>query len=183
MNIFYLIVLTSVGQQKSIPAAPGILFYDRDFLREPLDTFINVGGNFKTYNKSDMTKMLLPIAILICIIACTSTKQTMDSWIGKTKRDLIMQLGPPSRTTDDGSSGEILVYAKQVYIAPMHLSGISTPGADGGVYTSQGTQTPSSNYWQYKMYFINTDGKVYHWLIQKQQVPPQQIDLNIYRQN
>ncbi|MBS1671330.1 MAG: hypothetical protein JST94_07750 [Bacteroidetes bacterium] len=129
-----------------------------------------------------MTKIFLTLTILLCLAtACTSTQKIMNSWIGHTKRDLIMQFGPPSRTADDGANGEIVVYAKQVYIPSMHLSGLATPDANGGVYTSPGTNTPSQNYWQYTMYFINTDGKIYHWLIQRQSVPPTQVDLNVYK--
>lgn len=131
--------------------------------------------------KKKLTSLIL--ISLALLISCTSTKNTMDSWLGKTKRDLIMQFGPPSRNAEDGANGEILVYSKQVYLPSMHLSGISSPGSDGNVYTSTGTNTNSQTYWQYTMYFINTEGKIYHWLIQKQQVPPTQIDLNVYKRN
>lgn len=128
-----------------------------------------------------MKKILTLLFLFSLLLSCASTQKAMNSWIGHTKRDLIMQFGPPSRTADDGANGEIVVYAKQVYISSMHLSGIATPDANGGVYTSPGTNTPSQNYWQYTMYFINTEGEIYHWLIQKQQVPPTQIDLNVYK--
>ena len=94
-----------------------------------------------------------------------------------------MQFGPPSRTADDGANGEILVYSNQVYLPAIHVSGIASPGTDGNVYTSPGTNTNSQTYWQNTMYFINTEGKIYHWLVQSQQVPPTQVDLNVYKRN
>ncbi len=129
-----------------------------------------------------MTKYLFTVCFSLYLIACASTQNTMNTWIGHSKRDLILQFGPPSKTADDGANGEIIVYAKQVYIPSMHFSGVATPDANGGISTSPGTNTPSQNYWQYTMYFINPEGKIYHWLIQKEQVPPTQIDLKVYKQ-
>jgi hypothetical protein len=86
----------------------------------------------------------------------------MDSWLGHTRQDLIMNWGPPQRTASDGGTGEILVYSRHVY---MNLpSGLI-------------------NYYEYKMMYINSEGRIYHWMIQNQQVPPTQIDLNVYKRN
>ena len=57
-------------------------------------------------------------------------------------------------------------------------SGIATPSANGTVNTGAGT--PARTYWKYKMFFINSDNLIHHWIVQQQQVPPQQIDLNLY---
>ena len=115
----------------------------------------------------------LAFCVLLVLSACESTQKTMDSWLGSTKKDLIMSWGPPTRTADDGDSGEVLVYAKQIYIAPSTL------------YLSNGTSTTTQakEFWDYKMFWINPDGKIYHWLSQRQQIPPSQIDLNIYHRN
>jgi hypothetical protein len=101
----------------------------------------------------------------------------MNSWLGATKQNLIMSWGPPTRTGDDGAGGEILVYAKQVYISPSTSTFYDNNGG------SSSTTSQAVNYWDYKMFWINTEGKVYHWMTQQQQIPPTQIDLNIYRRN
>ena len=69
-----------------------------------------------------------------------------------------MSWGPPARTASDGGTGEILIYARQVYIPQYNM-----------------------NYYDYKMFYVNSEGKIYHWITQRQQVPPTQIDVNIYR--
>lgn len=97
----------------------------------------------------------------------------MDSWLGHTKQELIMTWGPPSRVASDGAGGEIVVFAKQGYMPPTTF------------YDNTGGSTTSNSltFWDYKMFWIDTQGKIYHWMTQRQQVPPQQIDLNIYFRN
>jgi hypothetical protein len=124
-----------------------------------------------------MIKSILSLAIIGLLTFCTSQKEVMNSWVGSTKQNLIMSWGPPLRTTDDGAGGEILVYAKQVYI-PSRTSTFH----DGYGGTSTTTSQPI-NYWDYKMFWVNTEGKIYHWITQKHQIPPTQIDLNVYRRN
>lgn len=97
----------------------------------------------------------------------------MDSWIGSTKQNLMMSWGPPARTTDDGAGGEILVYATQGYIPP------STFYDGYGGYSTK----PGVSFWDYKFMWVNSEGKIYHWMVQRQQIPPMQIDLNVYRRN
>lgn len=86
----------------------------------------------------------------------------MNSWIGQTKQNLIMNWGPPVKTASDGGSGEILVYSSKVYIP-------------GNQYAAPQT------YWDNRYFYVNSDGKVYHWTIKQERIPPQQIDLNIYK--
>ena len=105
-----------------------------------------------------MKKKILILLVVGLLTACVSQKEIMNSWLGHTKQELIMSWGPPARTASDGGTGEILIYAKQVYIPQWNM-----------------------NYYEYKMMYINSDGKIYHWLTQTQQVPPAQIDLNIYK--
>jgi len=120
------------------------------------------------------------IATALAFGSCTSTKEIMDSWLGHTKHDLAMKWGPPARTAPDGNGGEILVYANQVYIPASR--GITTANTSNGT-TSTGPGRPAQTYWDYKMMFVNKEGKIYHWLTQRQQIPPQQIDLNVYFRN
>jgi hypothetical protein len=116
-----------------------------------------------------MRQIFLILVSLFLIVGCYSTQKTMDSWIGSSKKDLIMNWGPPDRTASDGSGGEILIYAKQVYIPAQR--GLSTVGSDGSVHTSSGT--PSRTYWDYKLFYIDKKSTIYHWLTQRESVPPQ----------
>lgn len=93
--------------------------------------------------------------------------------MGHSKQDLIMKWGPPARYTSDGGNGEILVYAKQVYLPPSSSS-FYTPGTVTTSY-DQGL-----NYYDYTFFYVNTNGNIYHWLTQRQSIPPQQIDLTVY---
>jgi hypothetical protein len=112
------------------------------------------------------TKFLIILLAIGLLTSCVSQKEILNSWIGSTKQNLIMSWGPPAKTASDGGTGEILIYAKQVYIAPIYYSGGSTQ---------------AQIYWDYKMFYVNSDGKVYHWITQRQSVPPTQIDLNVYK--
>lgn len=95
---------------------------------------------------------------LTLLTSCTNTKKAMNSWLGNTRQNLILSWGPPAKTASDGGTGEILIYARQVYIPQYGM-----------------------NYYDYKMFYVDAQGKIYHWLMQRQQVPPTQIDLNIYK--
>lgn len=102
---------------------------------------------------------LLTLALLfICLVGCTSQKKIMQSWVGNTKQNLILNWGPPATTASDGGTGEILVYSQPVYIPQFQM-----------------------NYYDYKMFYVDRRGTIYHWITQRQQVPPTQINLNVYK--
>lgn len=105
-----------------------------------------------------MKTLILSVALCLALSSCVSTKNAMNAWMGHTERELIMSWGPPAATAPDGGTGKILVYSSQVYV-PQY----------------------SMNYYDYRMFYIDRHGLVYHWNTQRQQVPPTQIDLNVYR--
>jgi hypothetical protein len=67
-------------------------------------------------------------------------------------------LGNTVHLFEEKVPGYTSYYAKQVYIPQYNM-----------------------NYYDYKMFYVNSEGKIYHWITQRQQVPPTQIDLNIYK--
>ena len=81
----------------------------------------------------------------------------MDSWMGSTKQQLILQKGPPERTASDGSDGEVLIYSTQTYNAYYNI-----------------TQ------YAYAFFYANKDGVLYHWLVKRGTVPPQQMNVDLY---
>lgn len=85
----------------------------------------------------------------------------MDTWLGSSKQNLIMKNGLPLKTGPDGAGGEVLMYGDQVYLQPTASSRGKT-------------------IWTYRMFFINPQDRVYHWLVQRSVSPPQQIDLNVF---
>lgn len=85
----------------------------------------------------------------------------MNSWLGNTKHSLIMSWGPPSASTSDGSNGEILIYANQDLYMPQ--TGVT--------------------WWQYKMFYVDSKGEIYHWRTEVNPQAPQTINLNVYRMN
>lgn len=117
-----------------------------------------------------MKKSIILLLTITVLSSCTSTRKVLDSWMGSTKQNLIISWGPPQRVFDNSPNGEILVYAKQVYIAPTTY-----------YYGNNPTTIVGQNYWNYTYMYINTESKVYYWRTEKQQVPPQQIDLYIRR--
>jgi len=122
-----------------------------------------------------MKNIIIVTITVLALVACKSTREVMDSWLGHTKHDLIMKWGSPARTASDGENGEILVDAKPVYIP--ETTGLATPS------NPNPSTSPGKTFWDYKMFWVNSDGKIYHWMTQRQQVPPQQIDLNVYFRN
>lgn len=112
-----------------------------------------------------MRKIIFITLSSILLFGCYSQKKAaeqrkaaMDSWIGSTKQQLIMSEGIPLKTASDGSNGEILMYGKQF------------------TFTYPRTRVV----WAYKLFYLNSSNKIYHWLIQESEVPPQQIDINLF---
>ena len=117
-----------------------------------------VSSKFVQQNQKFMKKTVTFLLIVLSLSSCKSTKKVMDSWLGHSKQSLIASWGPPARTASDGGNGEILIYSKQVYI-PQY----------------------QTNYYDYKMFYANSEGKIYRWLTKRENIPPTQIDLNVYR--
>lgn len=87
-------------------------------------------------------------------------KAAMDSWLGNTKQQVIMGNGLPLKTGSDGAGGEVLLYGQQFYFRDAYSG--------------------NRVVWAYKMFFINPQDKVYHWITQRSEVPPQQFEISMY---
>ena len=108
-----------------------------------------------------MHRLILPSLLLTLFLSCTSTRKALDPWLGATKKELILNWGPPIRTTSDGGTGEILVYAEQ--------------GDQAATPTSR-----AYSFWSYTYMYVDSTGKIYHWLRKATRVPPTQGEV-IYR--
>lgn len=69
-----------------------------------------------------------------------------------------MQWGPPAREDSDGEGGEIVIYAKEA----------SFP-------------SDTVRYYNYVVFYLNSENRIYNWLTKREQVSPDQIDTDVYR--
>ncbi len=72
-----------------------------------------------------------------------------------------MGWGPPAKTDSDGNGGQVLVYSNRVY-APF----------------PQGTV----DYYEYRLFYVNSSDRVYHWLIKRSPNPPDRLDVRMLLQ-
>jgi len=92
-------------------------------------------------------------------------KEVMDSWMGSTKAELILEWGTPTQTTSDGQGGEILIYDRTVAF-PQTPGQVYTQPYDPNIYYSN----PQSNVvTRSKMFYVDKNGIIYHWLCQGRQ--------------
>jgi hypothetical protein len=101
--------------------------------------------------------MLLALSISCAAHISKKRKEKLNSWLNHSQQELVMAWGPPARTGEDGNNGEILIYSQY----------------RGEAY--------GNSYYQYTMFYVNADKKVYYWRVTKASYPPQQINLSIYR--
>lgn len=120
-----------------------------------------------------MKKMsALGLALLLALslfTGCASKiNETLNSWIGRSSRELITAWGPPSEVFSDGQGGEVFVYYEnRSWIQP----GTSTTYANANAYgnTAYGTAmtvyTPTvvRSYTAYRAFFINNEGTIYSY--------------------
>ena len=100
------------------------------------------------------------IIVIVSSSSCTTQKklsEQLNTWIGATKKDLIMSWGPPSSITSDGDGGEVLIYAQRIYVPAYRI-----------------------DYYNYKLMYVNSRGTIYHWLTRRSPNPPEQIDVNLF---
>ncbi|MNR28105.1 hypothetical protein D3C85_1454140 [compost metagenome] len=108
-----------------------------------------------------MKNYILLLAIIL-LAACSSSKNTEDKWIGKTKQNLMKTWGTPIRIFDNSTDGEILVYADQIY------------DESNRNYSREA----GSSYWNYTYMYVDKSGKVSSFRNEKQNYPPQALDSN-----
>lgn len=114
-----------------------------------------------------ISTILLTACVVISACMARRTQQMMDACMGQNKAYVIYNMGPPSSVSTDGQGGEVLVYATQsvVYTPP------------GGY--PMGVPQHNRVYWNYKMFYVNNQGIVYHWKTDRCEIPPQQMILYV----
>lgn len=106
----------------------------------------------------------IALILLMALAGCASTNftqtetDTMNSWVGHTKAELVQTWGPPLKIDSDQQGGEIFTYEKSVTIGQF-------PGQVYGTNTGIGyTQARPATITRVRMFYINKEGKVYHWV-------------------
>jgi uncharacterized membrane protein YeaQ/YmgE (transglycosylase-associated protein family) len=85
------------------------------------------------------------------------TKEALNSLIGATKAQLIASWGDPTRVTDDGNGGEILIYSS-TYTTGGHFHSTYNNGHNYTYYDPPQTVTDK------KQFFIDAKGIIYKWM-------------------
>lgn len=101
----------------------------------------------------------LIVTFIFTLTQCVSTSKIMQTWVGSTKAKLYQSLGPPSRVTEDGQGGEILIYDSYVNLG-------QTPGTvQRNSYNNSVRYTsPQQNgYSRTRMFYVNSSGVIYNW--------------------
>jgi hypothetical protein len=103
-------------------------------------------------------KCLTVLIIALTLTQCVSPSKLMQSWVGSSKAQLYQSWGPPTRVTEDGQGGEILIYESYVNMGQQ----------PGQVYTnydgSIGYKSPQQRgYARTRMFYVNRDGVIYSW--------------------
>jgi hypothetical protein len=104
------------------------------------------------------SSVFIGLILSLLFTSCVSTRKTMDSWVGLSEQRLIESWGPPARIASNGGNGKVLIYSAEVY----------SPYTNSTIYRNT-------------MVFTRQDGTIYHWIVQNGVVPPQQINLSVYR--
>jgi hypothetical protein len=118
-------------------------------------------------------KNLVFLFLILFFASCTNQKKVMNAWLGTYKEILIRDWGAPDKTLNLESSGEILVYAKEMRYK---FSGPGGPSLDSG--PSGPSMLDEDKRWEYTFFKIDGDGLVYDWEKQVYQISPEEINFS-----
>ena len=113
-------------------------------------------------------RIVKPLLVLAFCAACASPSKVMDSWLQRSKSELLIGFGIPARSYNSGDL-EILLFAETMYLPATTFA--------GGYGSS--TTSPARTLYEYKIFYLRGD-KVIAWRLQTGQVPPAQIDMTVY---
>lgn len=111
-----------------------------------------------TVKSSKVVNFIGIIVLLFIMVSCGAINKSMQSWVGHTKAELYQSLGPPTRVTEDGQGGEILIYEQY----------INTGQTPGQVYQDYNgnvryTNPQQNGYSRTRMFYVNERGVIYSW--------------------
>lgn len=107
--------------------------------------------------KSLGVSLLIALSLCSCYVTQpTGIKDALDSSIGRSEHEIILEYGPPVRITSDGSSGKILIYESSRH-RTLNLPGLVGDSPYYPMFSATASRT------SYVNFFVNEDSKVYYW--------------------
>jgi hypothetical protein len=123
---------------------------------------VNFGLEFilKALNDEIMKTLVALLALTALVASCATYKDVpastvLDKTIGKSEHDIILTLGPPQSITEDGAGGKVLNYQNSFSFTNTELNPVR--------YDPTITTATTQNITYYLQFYINKDGKVYHY--------------------
>ena len=106
-----------------------------------------------------MKKIFSILLVLVFFFSgCTKRiSDTMASWVGHHKSTLIQSWGPPTSISDDGQGGEVFTYTYKRNMNTTHNTTYNKYN------NSLNTISRNNSYQAIRMFYINKQGKIYHW--------------------
>ncbi len=102
-------------------------------------------------------KQILLLSIICCVFlfSCHQKLFNQDSknWLGCTKNEVVKKMGKPSKKGNDGAGNDALLYSKAI-----------------------------KEHFHYTIFYFNANNLVTNWRSFEEKLPPEKIDLAIYRQ-
>lgn len=125
-------------------------------------------------------KRLIPIFAILLLASCTGQKKLMNKWVGSSKENLILDWGMPTKTVEIEPGGEILVFAEEVkFNGGGMASGPGLPGEPGTLGGSSFQPTDEVKKWQYTMFMVDPEGKIYYLTQQFYTSSPDKINFQV----
>lgn len=112
------------------------------------------------------------LAALLSGCASARINSRMQSWVGRSDRDLIAQWGQPQAVLDDRHGGRVLVYfAEQRLTTPAQLTTTTIPNVmmtetgivDQPITTTTVTPPLTTQYTAVRMFSVDPRGRIYAW--------------------
>lgn len=117
---------------------------------------LNTGEKDLVQQKCGQLKIFC--CLVIFLAACASPGDLMQSWVGRTKADLIAAWGAPVHVEPDGKGGEILTFRKRVFPSqgPVYMN-----NSIGGGYTYVVNQEAANQ--RLRQFLVDQNGTIYSW--------------------
>ncbi|MCH6236040.1 hypothetical protein [Cognataquiflexum rubidum] len=108
----------------------------------------------------------------------------MNKWVGSSKEKLISDWGIPSKIVEVEPGGEILVFAEEVkFLHGGMASGPGLPGQPGTLGGSSFQPTDEVKKWQYTIFLVDLEGKIYHLTQQFYTTSPDKINFQVSKKS
>jgi hypothetical protein len=98
------------------------------------------------------------IIFIISLLACTTPRMIMKSWVGHTEQELLSHWGTPTKTIENGSNGRILVYVPDMN----NKNGVNLRYVNTGRFVEH-IPPRSNEFKKTKSFYVTPMGNIYAW--------------------